>query len=555
MEFVLPLFLLILAAVCGGIIARVLKISPLVGYIVGGIVFGTILPPQVKNVARLSEIGTILLLFSIGLELSLTRLSRFIKIAVFGSLAQIVLVSLILFFFLQSLGFEPLTAFVLATGFSLSSTAIVVKVLGDRGELDTIHGGISFGWLLVQDLAVIPIMVVLPVLGQIGESGLFLSIAFSLAKALGIILGAILLGKMIVPYLIHKIAEVNSRELLTISSVGLALGTAVGTSLLGVSPSLGAFLAGVVISEGQEHHAIFAETRPLRDLFVALFFVSLGFLITPSVVAGNLGIIFLLAAAVVVLKIVITFLITTAFGFKGRTAVANAFGLGQVGEFSFVIYSAALALGLLTRDNVTIGIGVTLVTLIVSPLLFRAILPVWRKLKKFKIFSPGEKCFFDNESLENHIIICGYGRVGSWVGKALENFNIPFVVIEYDRGIVSELREKGIPVLYGDPGEVEILNSVNVQAAKVLVLAIPDMIAQENLITYAQTLAPQVRIISRVHRGSDWEKFKTLRVNKIVQPEFEAAMAITRSILSSMGKDKVQIADIVKKIRISHAKS
>ncbi|KKR72567.1 MAG: Potassium/proton antiporter [Candidatus Woesebacteria bacterium GW2011_GWA2_40_7] len=331
MEFVLPLFLLILAAATGGILAKLAKLPPLLGYIVGGLVFGTVVPPAVRNIARLSEVGTILLLFSIGLELSLSKLSKFFKIAIFGATAQIVAVSLISFFVLKALGIEVIPAIILSAGFSLSSTALVVKVLSDRGEIDTLHGGVMTAWLLVQDLAVVPMMVIL--------TG---STVVALTKSFIVIVIAIILGKSLVPFLIHKIALTNSRELLVLTSITLALGVAVVTYLFGVSPALGAFLAGIAISDTQEHHAVFAEIRPLRDLFVALFFVSLGFLISPSVLVSKFGFIIFLAFGVLLLKSIVVFLVTAAFGFRGRSAVAASMGLSQIGEFALVIYSSAL---------------------------------------------------------------------------------------------------------------------------------------------------------------------------------------------------------------------
>ena len=526
----------------------------LVGYILAGLIFGAILPSGVKDVARLSEIGTILLLFSIGVELSFSRLSKFLKVAITGSLIQIILVASILYFILTIFGFSPLASLILASGFSLSSTVIVVKILGDRGEMDTIHGGIMFAWLLVQDLAVIPIMVILPILGK-PEATLLLPVLWALSKAFFIVFIAVVLGRLIVPFLIHKIASANSRELLTLSSVALALGTAVATTFFGIGPALGAFLAGVVISESQENHAVFAETRPLRDLFVALFFVSLGFLISPGIIFSRLGLIVLLAVLVMTLKAFIVFFLSTVLGFRGRTAIANAFGLAQVGEFSFVIFSSALTLGLVNQEVGSLGIAVTLVTLIFAPILFNITVPAWRKLKKISsIFSSLEKNISSDVGLTGHIIICGYGRVGSWIGKVLTDFKIPFAVIEYNQTVVGNLKAMGIPVIYGDPGEPEVLESLNIQNAKALILAIPDRVAQENLIAYVQTYAPNVKIISRVHQDEDFIKLKAMRVDRIVQPEFEAAVAIVRGILTSMGKSKEEISKSIKSLRFLHSK-
>jgi CPA2 family monovalent cation:H+ antiporter-2 len=416
-----------------------------------------------------------------------------------------------------------------------------------------------FSWSLVQDLAVVPIMVILPILGATGW-GIPGLIGIALLKALVVVAGALVLGKLIVPYIIHFVANLNSRELLLLSSVGIALGTAAITSYFGISPALGAFLAGVVISESQEHHAVFAETRPLRDLFVALFFVTLGFLVNPVVIFTKLPLILAIAAMIIIIKAVIVFLISAGFGYKGRTGIATSFGLAQVGEFAFVIFSSALALHLLGPGEISIGISVTLLTLVVSPILFASVVPFWRKMRGITsgsffsgLFVTGEKRDETIQPLTDHIIICGYGRVGKWVGRALIDFGIPFIVVEYNQKVVQDLKSEGTPVLYGDPTEPEVMEAVSLRGAKAVVLAIPDRVAQETLIAYVQTVAPNVKIISRVHLDDDYEKLKTLRVNKIVQPEFEAAIEIVRSILRGMGKNKEEISGSIKSLRVSHS--
>lgn len=562
MDLTLGLFFVVVAAVSGGFLAKILKIPNLVGYIIAGILIGAILPPQFKEVSGMAEVGIILLLFSIGVELSFDRLSRYLNIAVFGALIQIVLVTLLGYLILSAFGIGVLPSIILSLGFSISSTAVLVKILSDRGEGDTIHGEIMLGWSLVQDLAVIPIMVILPLLSTVSGEGMFVAVLLGLGKATLVILGVVLLGKKIVPYFVHVLAGTNSRELLLLASIALALGTAAITSYFGISPALGAFLAGVVIAESQEHHAIFAETRPLRDLFVALFFVTLGFLVTPSVVISNIGLIILIALIVIVLKVLVVFVVSSIFGYKGKTGVANSFGLAQVGEFAFVIFSASLALKILNSQETSIGISVTLLTLIFSPILYRSVVPFWRKIKALtvrypvlhKLFISGERHDFDENTFKDHIIICGYGRVGRWVGKALKEYEIPFVVIDYNQKIVQELKDAGTMVIYGDPTEPEVLEAVGIRQAKVIILAIPDRVAQETLITYVQTIAPEVKIISRAHRDEDWEKLKTLRVDKIIQPEFEAAVEIVRSVLISRGKNRIEISEGIKSLRVSHSR-
>jgi CPA2 family monovalent cation:H+ antiporter-2 len=560
MGIVTGLLIITVAAVLGGFLAKILKLPVLVGYIISGIVFGAILPQSLKSISELAQIGTILLLFSVGVELSFSRLSKYLKISTLGSLSQMIITTLLLFLVFGLLGVPVLVSWVLAIGFSLSSTAVVVKILSDKGETETIHGQVMLGWLLVQDLAVIPIMVILPLFGSVG-GGWVGALFASLVKVILLIIIVVILGRKLTPILMHKIAETNSRELLLLTSVALAFGTAAVASLLGVSPALGAFLAGVAISESQQHHAVFAETRPLRDLFMALFFVTLGLLVNLGVVISHLPLILGIAVIVLTLKILVVFALSVTFGYRGKTGVNIGFGLSQVGEFAFVIFSAATIMGLLTSDFASISISVALLTLILAPILIRSAIPFWRKMRSltaktpslYKLFSSGEKSDLDTTSLKDHIIICGYGRVGSWIGKALQEYKIPFVVVDYSQKVVQELKEAGTSVVYGDPTEPEVLEAVAIRGAKAIILAIPDRVAQETLIAYVQTVAPAVKIISRAHEDSDWEKLKTLRVDKVVQPEFEAAVAIVRSVLVGRGKSREEISEMIKRLRLSHA--
>jgi CPA2 family monovalent cation:H+ antiporter-2 len=288
----------------------------------------------------------------------------------------------------------------------------------------------------------------------------------------------------------------------------------------------------------------------------------LGFLVNPLVIFSKLPLIILLTITILILKAVIVFFVSVIFGYKGKTAIANSLGLAQVGEFSFIIFSVATTLKLISPENTSLGIAVTLLTLIAAPFLVKSSLPLWRIFRELtskipflaSMFATGEKRTNSNEILENHIIICGYGRVGKWIGKAFQEFSIPFVVVDYNQRIVNDLKESGISVLYGDPTEPEVLEAAGIREAKALILAIPDHVAQETLITYTQSVSPNTKIISRVHLDEDWNKLKILRVDKIVQPEFEAAIAIVRSVLINIGKSKEEIQNSIKSLRISHAK-
>jgi monovalent cation:H+ antiporter-2, CPA2 family len=275
-----------------------------------------------------------------------------------------------------------------------------------------------------------------------------------------------------------------------------------------------------------------------------------------------LGLIIILTLTILVLKAVVVFGVSSAFGYKGKTAIANSFGLSQVGEFAFVIFSSAAILRLISSQETSIGISVTLLTLLISPILYNWAHPFWQKMRTLTakyprlsaLFLAGERKEAGENEYANHIIICGYGRVGKWIGKAFQEFGIPFVVIDYNQKVVQDLKDASMPVLYGDPTEPEILEAVGIRKAKAVILAIPDRVAQETLITYVQTVSPNTKIISRAHQEIDWEKLKGLKVDKVVQPEFEAAIAIVRSVSESMGKSKEEISAVTKSLRLSRSR-
>ncbi|MEK7472990.1 MAG: cation:proton antiporter [Patescibacteria group bacterium] len=553
-SFTLGLFICLTSALIGGYLAKLLKLQPIIGYIIAGVTTASIFPVDGLGIEKLAELGAILLLFSIGLELSISKFAGSFKKILMSATLQMVIVTALFYFILKLLGFDNLSSLVLSLGFSLSSTAVVVKTLIDRGESETIHGKLMIGWLLVQDLAVIPMMIILPILVN-GFSGALVGGSVAIVKAVFLIFASIMLGKHIVPFIIHKVASVNSRELLVLTSIALAVGTAVFVSLFGISATLGAFVAGFVISESQENHAVFAETRPLRDLFVALFFVTLGFFVSFTTIYQNFGLIILLSVLVLVIKFLVILVINYFAKYNGKTMIITALGLSQVGEFAFIIFGSASILKIIPENTASLGIAVSLVTLIATPFVYRLAMPLWRFLStKIKGFSSLERNTLSVSNLSNHIIICGFGRVGGWVGRALTDHGINFVVVDLDPKIIFDCTNKGIVAIHGDPIEKEVLLMASLLTAKAVVIAIPDRLSQESVIAHVQTIAPEVRIISRVHLDEDYEKLKSLRVHKLVQPEFEAATSIIRNILVSMGKSKDEINKSIKSLRLSHAK-
>lgn len=560
-SFVLAIFFFLIASLFGGIVASLFRIEPFVGYISAGILISSFLPSGFWEIEKLADIGAILLLFSLGVEMSLKRIERIFRVAVFGGVAQMLLSSLVFILFFNLLGFGFWPSLILSLGFSLSSTAVVVKILSQKGETDSIYGQLMIGWLVTQDLAVLPIMILVNSL-SLGSSFSVLVLLTSLLKGVFLLTVSVYFARKLVPLLIHQVAALNSRELLLLVSFVFALGTALLANLFGFSAALGAFLAGVVIAETQEKYAVFAETRPLRDLFVALFFVSLGFGVSLQFMYANLARIILLLFLVFLVKFVVFLLVNFSFGYRGRVAFFSSVGLTQVGEFAFVVFAQSLRYGIISRDVFSLGVAVTLLSLFFSSFVFRLRFYLWKKISFY--FSKasflrqflGEVKVNDNileeGHLSDHIVVCGYGRVGSWVCKALDLLRIDFLVVDYNERAVREAKAKGFKAIYGDASCPEIVVKAGMDKALCVIIAIPDRQAQEELVTQIQTLSSSVKIFARAHMDEDFHRLGFLRVDKVIQPEFEAALGMVASVLSALGRTKSEINSSLGSLKRQH---
>jgi monovalent cation:H+ antiporter-2, CPA2 family len=557
------LFFILLAALIGGLVAKLAKLPSLVGYIAAGIVGGIIFALDGVTIQNIAELGVVLLLFSVGLEISLEKLLKVGKVAILGSILQIILFTGVSYWILNSIGgMQSNSALVLSLAFSLSSTALIVKIMSDAEETGTIHYEIMTSWSLVQDLAVIPIVVLLPTF-TLSTGAAFFNIAAGSLLTTVLVLGIVfLIGKLIAPYLTHLVAATNNREFLLLLAITLALGTASLVTLFGISAAFGAFLAGLVISKTQENHAIFSETRPLRDIFSILFFVSLGFLVSPTFILSHFFVILGLAIFVIALKALITFILCIIFGIKGKTAISVSLGLAQVGEFAFVLFLIAGKLGILPEELSSIGIAVTLVTLLISPFLFKSITPVWKILKDITSDSSSLRKLFvsgnivrkeDENNLKNHIVICGFGRMGKWITKALKEIGVDFVIIDYNRKVIHNALIEESHAIYGDASLPEVLEAANISSAKAVIITLTDPIAQEEIIVYCQKNFPNIKIMARAHLDSDMKKLGTYKIHKVIQPEFEGALSAVKSILVTSGKSKEEVAKKIKSLRLSHA--
>ena len=565
MELAYALFLILLAGFLGGFLAKRLRQPLILGYILAGIIIGALALPVITNqeaVKTLAEIGVALLMFALGIEFSLKRLKKVKEIALWGGLIQILLTIFLGLLIFPRFGFDFYSSLFMASAFSLSSTAVVTKLLSEKGEIDSLPGEIMVGWLLVQNLAVLPMLVILPKISSL-DPNQFWRILISIAEAGGLLFLVIILGRGLASKALDRVAAVGSRELLLLSVVSLCLAAAFGTYSLGLSFALGAFLAGLIVAESSQNHAIFSEIRPLRDVFVIVFFVSLGMMITPGFILTNLLVIIALVAIILLIKFVVVLGLVFYLGYHTKTAFLVAVGLVQAGEFSFILARTGINQGVIGDEIYNFIIAVALVTIVFTPFLFNAAPKIYSRVRKLTdkrfpkiyslIFTRFDHRLARGElPLENHVIICGYGRVGGWLGRALEMVKIPFVVIDYNSKIINDLKEKGFQVIDGDPGDVDVLSAARVKKAKLVIIAIPDRRTQELVISNCQTLNPRLNIICCAHHEEDQPRLKALGVKTVIQPEFEASLSMIHRVLQTYGLEKEEVANKIKRIKIEH---
>lgn len=559
------LVIILVTAFLGGFLAKKLRQPLILGYIVSGFVVGIFLVSRIRDITQiqtLAEIGVALLLFSLGIEFSISKIAKVKEIAFWGATIQLLSFIFLSVIILPRFGFDFYASLFLGCCFSVSSTAVVTKILAERGELETLPGEIMVGWLLIQDLAVLPMLLILPQVAILNTIPIW-QMPLVILKVAAILFLVFILGRLIVPKFLNLVASINSREVLLLAVIGLCLLAASGTYALGLSFALGAFLAGLIVSESSENHAVFSEIRPLRDIFSIIFFVSLGMLLTPSFILSNFVQILGLSLFVIVLKFILVIVLSLYFGYHSKTAFSVGLGLVQVGEFSFVLSGMGLVTGLISQDTYSLVVSVTLLTIVISPFFFSLGPKLYASLRKISAARfPGLYNFFftrfdrgpvsEDLPFENHVVICGYGRVGSWLGRACQMAEIPFVVLDYNHQVMNDLGKQGIPFVYGDPADIDVLDYAQVDKAKILVIAIPDRHSQEMIIVNSLTLNPKIKIVCRSHYLEDVGKLKALGVNTVIMPEFEASLSIIHRLLQSFGLNKEEVNNKIKRIKLEH---
>lgn len=544
--------LILVAAFIGGIAAQRFGLPLILGYIVAGVLVGPNTPGptvgEVHEIELLAEIGVALLLFAIGLNFPLGELAPVKRIALIGTPIQMGLTGLF-GYGLGSvvLGLDWTESVWLGAILSLSSTAVVLKTLTEQGVINTLASRVIVGMLIVQDLAVVPLIILLPELGNISEGLSELGIA--VVQATVFIAAMALFGRRVFPWLMARIASFNSRELFLISVVAIGLGIGYGTYQFGLSFAFGAFVAGMVMSQSDYSHQALADIGPLRDVFAMLFFVSVGMLIEPTFLWENAGLVALVVLLVFLVKGSIFAGITRAFGYGNIAPFAVSLGLFQVGEFSFVIAREGIATESISQEIYSIALTTAVITMALTPFATRLAQPVYSRWRER--FPKEQLSTFNlpETGLGGHIVIAGYGRVGTFVARLLDRLDQKFVVIDSNPARADELREEGLPTIFGDAAAEPVLEAADVGKARLVVVTMPDAAGVRLTIDRIKNINPEVHIVARSASVDQLEELGELGVYEAVQPEFEAALELGRQALSHLGVGATEIHRFSDRVR------
>lgn len=529
--------LIMIAAFVGGIIARRLGLPLILGYILAGVVVGPNTGgPTVGDaheIELLAEIGVALLLFTIGLDFPLSALAPVKKIALIGTPIQMLLTIGLGYGIAGLLGLGWYEAIWFGALLSISSTAVVLKTLQEQEVLGTLSSRVIIGMLVVQDLAVVPLLILLPELGNVGEG--LAELGAAALEATLFITAMALFGTRVFPWLMGRVARLNSRELFLISVVATGLGVGYGTYIFGLSFAFGAFVAGIVLSQSDYSHQALADIGPLRDVFAMLFFVSVGMLMDPA---------FLLASAPVVLAVVLAVFLgkglifaglARAFGYVNIVPFAVGLGLFQVGEFSFLLARSGRSEDVLSASTYSIALTTAVVTMALTPFAARAAGPLYARWRERFPAPPPATVDLPGEELSDHVVIVGFGRVGGFVARMLQRLEQPFVVVDVDPGKVDAAREEGIPLVYGDATADPVLEAARIKQARMVVLTVPDAVGTRLVVERAKALNQDARVVARSSGEEQLEDLGRLGVYEAVQPEFEAGLELGRQALVNLG--------------------
>lgn len=529
----------LVAAFIGGMVARFLKLPQIVGYMIAGIAIGPFTPGfsgDVATISQLAELGVVFLMFGVGLHFSIDDLWKVRSIAIPGAIGQMFVTTILGYLFATFLGWSQSASVVLGLAISIASTVVLLRGLMDNGLLNTQHGQAAVGWLILEDIATVLILLLMPTLAS-GEGGLdWGGLGLTLLKAGAFFISLIFIGRKLIPWMLMGSARSGSRELFLLAVLAVSVGIALAaTEIFGVSIALGAFAAGVVVSESKLSHQVSADILPFRDAFSVLFFVSIGMMVNIHYLGMNVFALIALVLLVTIGKYLVTLLMGVLIKRPARTFLVVAAGLSQIGEFSFILGQAGMALGLLDQNQYSMILASALLSIAVNPLMYQTTMPVERFLRKrprfWRLFDRHSGEFEMPESMSDHVVVIGFGRVGQHIVNVLVELGIPLIVVEADLDRVEKLMERNIPALYGDAGTSEVIFHAHLTTARLLVVTTPEEAVTDIIVSDARSVAPDLHIVARGASDVGVAQLYELGANYVIHPELEGGLQILRRTL------------------------
>jgi len=531
------------AALVGGVLARLVGVPAIVGYLLAGVAIGPFTPGfvgDVNAIGQLAELGVVFLMFGVGLHFSLRDLWRVRDVAVPGALGQIAIATGVGYLLARAWGWPVNASLVLGLAISVASTVVLLRALMDNGLLETRHGQVAVGWLVLEDLATVLLLLILPAFATTGGFDLK-GFGLTLLKAGAFVFLMLAVGARVLGWAFLRIAHTRSRELFLLLVLGASLGIALGSAaFFGVSLALGAFLAGVVVSESPLSHQVGADVLPFREAFAVLFFVSVGMLVDPRDLVARAGPVAALTLVIVLGKAVAAILLTTILRKPLRTGLVVAAGLSQIGEFSFILGQAAVRLGILEGDQYSLLLSAALISITLNPLMFSLVDPLERRLLAW----PWLRRLVDRTpamaddvvpKAGGHVVIVGWGRVGGHIVDVLGRVGVPRLVVEVDVARAEELSKSGVPVLFGDAANSEVLDHAGLERARALVVTVPDEAAAGLTVAAARRLAPDLPIVARAATQKGIKLLSSLGAQDVIHPELEGGLQVVRHTLLRLG--------------------
>ena len=560
-------------AFIGGLIAKRLGLPSIVGYLLAGVLIGPYTPGFVADAdlaQELAELGVILLMFGVGLRFSLRDLMAVRAIAVPGAIGQIAVASILGTGLGLLLGWPVAAAIVLGLAISVASTVVLIHALVDRGELLSTQGRIAVGWLIVEDIFTVAVLVLLPSLAafsgaaegaEAGPLDALVEVALAAARAGFFVLLIVIVGTRVLPRVLAYVARQRDHEVFTLAAVAIALGIAyLSSSVFGVSLALGAFLAGAVVNESDTSNQVDADARPLREVFSVLFFVSVGMLFDPGYAVATVPAVVSALLVIVVAKALAAFVIVALLGQLPRVGLTVAAGLAQIGEFSFILVTSASALGLFPDEGLQLVVSAALVSIALNPFLFRAIDPIARlfardaRLARLAGSRSVALSRLETEGtgsgLRAHAVVVGSGRVGRVVLGGLARRGFQFVVVSADRRDIELLREQGRPAVFGDGSNAEVLDEARLGTARIIVVAIPDAHAARLIVQHAREVNPSIALVVRAHDHRLLAEMTSMGGSvHVIHGEVELGVQMTRYTLRRFGVSNIEAEAIAEGLR------